>query len=272
MSLSKIFEKVAPVLALFAILAAFALVAWSVQSVQNAYQHGAERAHTPDADHPDAETWTIQRLEDGSYEAKRQTAEAHDAEEEVFGISPEGWIAIFTVVLAIATIGLILATHSLGERADRGLRQLERAYVFFGIRINKGELHFDPASIPADHLAAIFYAQNLGKTPGFIKEFYVRSLPVIPITGNPTYPTSDRYRRVFFSDQPVARDGDQKLARAALDTKEDTLFYGYIKYTDIFRRTHTSRFCIILRAEALRETPPLIYSDLHGPPAWNEWD
>lgn len=181
-------------------------------------------------------------------------------------------IALFTVVLAFATILLWKATNKLGKRADSSTRQLERAYIFFGIKLNDGELPPHPDGLPPNHLAGIFFAENLGKTPGFIKEFYVRSLPVTPIEGEPNYPTSNQYRRVFYASQPVAKEGEQKLARAALDSMEDTLLYGYVKYTDIFKEEHISRFCLILRAEALRETRPIIYYDLHGPAAWNAWD
>jgi hypothetical protein len=77
------------------------------------------------------------------------------------------WLTGFTGVLALSTIGLIVATHNLGARTDRSMRTLERPYV----RVVVTE-HNIPKALAskgrADHQEppyVKFVVANHGKTP-----------------------------------------------------------------------------------------------------------
>lgn len=78
-------------------------------------------------------------------------------------------LTVFTAVLAAATIGLIYATHNLGERADKGMRILERASVhptIIGHNMDDIRRITDP--IASGFPQVTFRATNFGKTPAFI--------------------------------------------------------------------------------------------------------
>lgn len=140
MSFSKIFDRIAPFLALLAVLAAFWLVAVTITEVQGAAQHpsrGGGAFGTP--------------------------------------LTADEIIALFTSALVVSTVGLWIATHSLGVRADRSVHTLERAYIYPVLNnADTTELAsmLDRAlEHTSDHdvrIALKFAFRNLGKTPATI--------------------------------------------------------------------------------------------------------
>jgi hypothetical protein len=147
----------------------FAPPAPAVSEKQNAHQPSAERDQRPADEQHQRETWTITREENAHYVAERQTANERERD-GAFGtpLTAEEIIALFTIVLTVATIGLIWATWSLGERADKGMRALERPYV--GVQLLSHNLvaaFTDDAPIrPWPHVD--FIIVNRGKTPAFL--------------------------------------------------------------------------------------------------------
>ncbi|MDZ4693115.1 hypothetical protein [Terricaulis sp.] len=136
MSLSKSFERAAPLLAVLAVLAIVGLVITTITDN------------------------TSQAVRDGAFGTS---------------LSADEIIALFTVALSVSTVGLWIATHSLGARADRGLHTLERAYVY-PVLSNADSMEvasmLDRAVEHAsDHdvrLALKFSFRNFGKTPATI--------------------------------------------------------------------------------------------------------
>ena len=91
-------------------------------------------------------------------------------EPDWWNIPFEGWVALFTVLLFVSTTGLWTATHLLGERADRGLRTLERAYIFagpvFGIARSRGR--DSPRGIPCWSVPSQQFGKDAGLFEGIL--------------------------------------------------------------------------------------------------------
>jgi hypothetical protein len=106
-----------------------------------------------------------------SHSGDQQPAEVESTERGPLGFSAEWWLVIFTGILTAATIGLIWATHRLGERADRGMRTLERPYVNVALEGANiaGVLQQRSGGNPNGPRPSVFLRfANHGKTPAYI--------------------------------------------------------------------------------------------------------
>lgn len=257
MSPLKIFEKAAPFFALFGALAIIGVVVLAISEAEYANQPSAERdQHAADQEH-EGETWTITREEDGSYKAERQTADVAE-HEGAFGtpLTAEEIIALFTIALVGSTIGLWWATYQLGDRADRGMRILERAYVLPVLHEQDAETigqRIDAImtrSPDSNHLLEVRFAcVNFGKTPATITSvmadlrlegdvFNVREHFVTrPVIG-PGQGTNDLRARMELNPVDAAElligNGQERLILQGVITFEDV--FGREQFQRIFWR------------------------------------
>lgn len=125
-------------------------------------QANGEQAHSSapsiDADEP-------------THRSDEYPAEIKSAERGPLGLSADWWVAIFTGILTAATIGLIWATHRLGERSDRGMRTLERPYVHVALEMANiaAVLQQRSGGNPDGPRAGVVLRfANHGKTPAYI--------------------------------------------------------------------------------------------------------
>jgi hypothetical protein len=162
-------------------------------------------------------------------------------------------LAVLTGVLAGSTLLLWWQTRKSTRISERALTELERAYIFVT----------PVPSIEEGRTIVSLKIDNAGQTPGFVHEGYGTTSVSEP-TGEPSYPPQKNNPRVL--EALVRKDATEIFpTKWWSPITEPHYFYGYIKYTDIFQKEHTSRVCVkIFPAEGKL--------DLAGPPAWNEWD
>ena len=165
-----------------------------------------------------------------------------------------GLIAL-TALLALSTLLLWFYTRRVANAAKAAAEHVpavERAYVFGG-PTDLFLLH--------DQATVRLAMQNYGKTPAIIREWLVEFLAEEPKGREPTYGSSDRTVTneilepcKLFSPATVYRSDDPAP------------FYivGYIVYDDVFRRPHTTRFCVGIARDGK--------AAFAGHPAWNAYD
>jgi len=164
-------------------------------------------------------------------------------------------IVTFTALLALSTLLLWVYTRRVANAARTAAEHLpavERAYVFGG-PTDLFLLH-DQASV---RLAM----QNYGKTPAVIREWLVEFVAQEPRGKKPAYEPTKRtptneilepYK--LFSPPTVFRS----------EIPAPFFIVGYILYDDVFRQSHTTRFCVGVGRDG-----KAAYA---GHPAWNEYD
>jgi hypothetical protein len=138
-------------------------------------------------------------------------------------------------VLTLSTLLLWVYTRRAANAAKRAAEHLpavERAYVFGG-PTDLFLLH-DQASV---RLAM----QNYGKTPAVIREWSVEFVAQEPRGGKPAY---DKSKRTTTNEilEPFKLFSPPTVFRSEIAAP----FYivGYIGYEDVFRKSHTTRFCV----------------------------
>lgn len=165
-------------------------------------------------------------------------------------------LTLFTAVVAFATVGLIWATHTLGVRADRGMRVLERAYVAVSIvrtdirRLleitNAGDFYNPTVSVRLT---------NHGKTPAYLVdgEAWLRIREDEPrahwggielefdrsvIGAGEVWPSPD--------GPPISRKVQQSFKLADLQNikagRASLMFLGHVVYEDIWGNRYKEVF------------------------------
>jgi hypothetical protein len=149
--------------------------------------------------------------------------------------SVERAIVTFTALLAFSTLLLWIYTRRVANAARVAAEHLpavERAYVFGG-PTDLFLLH-DQASV---RLAM----QNYGKTPAVIREWLVEFVAQEPRGSKPGY---DRTKKTATNEilEPFKLFSPPKVFRSEIPAP----FYivGYITYDDVFRQSHTTKFCV----------------------------
>ena len=149
--------------------------------------------------------------------------------------SVERAIVTFIALLALSTLLLWVYTRRVANAAKLAAEHLpavERAYVFGG-PTDLFLLH-DQASV---RLAM----QNYGKTPAVIREWSVQFVAQEPRGGRPAY---DKSKRTTTNEilEPFKLFSPPTVFRSEIAAP----FYivGYIGYEDVFRQSHTTRFCV----------------------------
>lgn len=149
--------------------------------------------------------------------------------------SVERAIVTFIALLALSTLLLWIYTRRVANAAKIAAEHLpavERAYVFGG-PTDLFLLH-DQASV---RLAM----QNYGKTPAVIREWSVEFVAQEPRGGKPAY---DKSKRTPTNEilEPFKLFSPPTVFRSEIAAP--FFIVGYIGYEDVFRQSHTTRFCV----------------------------
>ena len=149
--------------------------------------------------------------------------------------SVERALLTFTALLALSTLLLWVYTRRVANAAKIAAEHLpavERAYVFGG-PTDLFLLH-DQASV---RLAM----QNYGKTPAVIREWSVEFVAQEPRGGKPAY---DKSKRTPTNEilEPFKLFSPPTVFRSEIAAP--FFIVGYIGYEDVFRQSHTTRFCV----------------------------
>jgi hypothetical protein len=138
---------------------------------------------------------------------------------------------------------------------------MERAYVFVGpLKVE--------ATGASDEMRTgtrvFLVAQNFGKTPAIIKAVHAEVADVLPesaiYTKEPKWPQD--YVLGAGQREPAPDEPDETGLYFWSKSPNVQYFFGYVKYTDIFKKLRTSRFCVQLHPQlnafvALHERPDL---------------
>jgi hypothetical protein len=177
---------------------------------------------------------------------------------EKFG-DPNWVIATFTIVLAVSTIGLWISTNKLWKSGDENMRVLERAYLGLGptqIKIVEAD-ETNPR-----HVHVGITVHNVGRTAAFLTKCYGEFSRVPPI-GEP------RYDNGASTGMDLVIGGVTNVPIIPVNFNNrfvgSQFFWGYIEFTDIFRRNHIARFCTEIH-------PDIGKFEVAGSLAWNGWD
>ena len=172
----------------------------------------------------------------------------------LFG-SVEQSLLLITALLALSTLLLWFYTRRLANAARAAAEHVpavERAYVFGG-PTDLFLLH--------DQATVRLAMQNYGKTPAVIREWLVEFLAQEPRGRKPGYDVS---KRTVTNEilEPFKLFSPATVFRSEIPAP----FYivGYIVYDDVFRRSHTTRFCVGVARDGK--------AAFSGHPEWNAYD
>ena len=169
--------------------------------------------------------------------------------------SVERAIVTFIALLALSTLLLWIYTRRVANAAKiaaEDLPAVERAYVFGG-PTDLFLLH-DQASV---RLAM----QNYGKTPAVIREWLVEFMAQEPRGRKPGY---DGSKRTVTNEvlEPFKLFSPPTVFRSEIAAPFHIV--GYIVYDDVFRHSHTTRFCVAVARDGK--------AAFAGHPEWNAYD
>jgi hypothetical protein len=169
--------------------------------------------------------------------------------------SVERGLVILMALLALSTLLLWIYTRRAANAARAAAEHVpavERAYVFGG-PTDLFLLH--------DQATVRLAMQNYGKTPAVIREWLVEFLAQEPRGRKPSY---DGGKRTVTNEilEPFKLFSPAAVFRSEIPAP----FYivGYIVYDDVFRRSHTTRFCVGVARDGK--------AAFGGHPAWNAYD
>jgi len=133
-------------------------------------------------------------------------------------------------------------------------KRVERAYVFAGIE----SLEFSEDN--ANLLVGVTVI-NAGKTPAEIKEF-AHGFIYYPIPAIPPYEITAR----IITDVIFGANTKEKFQRIRIPPPDDKfIFFGFIRYIDIFGDEHISRYCMEVDSTGQ-------FAVTAGDHEWNRWD
>jgi hypothetical protein len=243
-----------------------------------------QQPHRPDyaKRSPESPSTAINDSHPSEQAAKRKEKQAQAAERALDFLNiklSDAIIAVFTIVLAVKTSGVFKETAGLRSAADQQaldmkesvkvaiaaanaakeaadhIPMVERAYLFGGPTQIEA---FADSNLTKFKLSV----DNAGKTPGIISEVCV-SYSLKEPTGEPSY-TDAKVSQVDFAINAGVMGQILPFA-GGMDTIQPFFVAGYYRYIDIFRKQHTSRFC-------LRVHPDTRKFEIAGSRAWNDWD
>jgi hypothetical protein len=169
--------------------------------------------------------------------------------------SVEQSLLVITALLALSTLLLWFYTRRLAHAAKTAAEHVpavERAYVFGG-PTDLFLLH--------DQATVRLAMQNYGKTPAVIREWLVEFLAQEPRGRKPGY---DASKRTVTNEilEPFKLFSPAAVFRSEIAAP----FYivGYIVYDDVFRKKHTTRFCVGVARDGK--------AAFSGHPEWNAYD
>jgi hypothetical protein len=147
------------------------------------------------------------------------------------------------------------------ERAVDAQRDLDRAYMFPGIEPILAKVGEKQARIVQVNMTV----HNNGRTVGFLREAYVGF--VLDLPGAVSFAPEVGERRE--TDMAVGGNDFVKIPIIFhIPDRELRFCIGYIRYQDIFRKFHISRFCF----RFVKEHDGAIRVAVTGGDPWNQWD
>ncbi len=172
----------------------------------------------------------------------------------IFG-SVDRVLIILLALLTLSTLLLLIYTRRVANAAKAAaghIPQVERAYVFGG-PTDLFLLH--------DQATVRLAMQNYGKTPAVIREWLVEFLAQEPRGRKPSY---DETKRTLTNEilEPFKLFSPAAVFRA--DVPAPFYIVGYIIYDDVFRRSHTTRFCVAVARDGK--------AAFGGQSEWNAYD
>jgi hypothetical protein len=180
-------------------------------------------------------------------------------------------LTLFTAVLAFGTLFLALYTAVVARatrRAADHIPTVERAYLFIGpgeIGVRGHAFSPDGKDISGVKLAAWAFIQfsHFGPTPAFVKKIYWENSFAKPTSETPLYLQGQKWEPDLVLRQKKPFNLPKPIE---FSSAQSQYLFGYVQYADIFRKEHTSRFCILIH--------PLLgkWEDAGLPPAWSAWD
>jgi hypothetical protein len=212
-------------------ICALFLVCWAV-ATSATFHSCVEKNQSPNGDF--AKSISQFRVEMGAY---------RDCTGQFIRENRDEVLATFTIVLAVSTMFLWLATRNLVQGADRTAKQQLRAYALLG------ECKID-ASNPDDPKALLRFA-NFGQTPAKrlrvtvnAKTIWGQEIRTLPLT-KPNYRSSvtlggsraETINSVQLS-QCLTGAGIEAIRKGELEL----YIYGLVEYQDVFRQRQISEF------------------------------
>lgn len=173
-------------------------------------------------------------------------------------------IAFFTIILALSTIALWIATSDIVRSAERAsqaqlghAREVERAYVTGG-----GDIMRDMRDAPImPNGKRIFRIDvgNYGKTPAFLRAYDFHFARLADLQAETTArPVAPRWKH----EDRLAPSGHTKSIRTAEVPAGDDAVYGAIWYRDIWQeRDYEFRFILSLSADRSRPNVTGVHQD-----------
>jgi len=176
------------------------------------------------------------------------------AETLIFG-SVDRVLIILLALLTLSTLVLLIYTRRVADAAKAAAAHIpavERAYVFGG-PTDLFLLH--------DQATVRLAMQNYGKTPAVIREWLVEFLAQEPRGRKPSH---DESKRTVTNEilEPFKLFSPAAVFRS--DVPAPFYIVGYIIYDDVFRRSHTTRFCVAVARDGK--------AAFGGQSAWNDYD
>ena len=172
----------------------------------------------------------------------------------LFGSVDRG-LAALTALLGLSTLLLWIYTRRVANAARIAAAHIpavERAYVFGG-PTDLFLLH--------DQATVRLAMQNYGKTPAVIREWLVEFMAQEPRGRKPGY---DGSKRTVTNEvlEPFKLFSPPTVFRSEIAAPFHIV--GYIVYDDVFRHSHTTRFCVAVARDGK--------AAFAGHPEWNAYD
>ena len=218
---------------LFAIVVALALSSFLAPS----YTHCYEEQHAKNAENEKAQPKPI---------PKRSGAEIIlTCQGEFIDRNDKVIVAIFTVVLALSTIFLWLATNNIVNSTEESNRQINRAYMAIG-----GECQIDNGMIRRNKSGERLFrveVGNHGQTLAYLDAFELEFCTEIQATGKPRPDVVTRYTH---SDQSPPGERHRPVGPLIPITRGgDDVAFGTLHYRDIWEGPHYTHFILKIAAD-----------------------
>lgn len=199
------------------------------------------------------------------------------AKGEFFGLSPEGWTAIFTGVLSIFTIGLCVATFKLWDSTDKLVlgaeetaeRQL-RAYVHAAkvrLFLYRPQYYSREQSEGAiQGFGIVMELENSGQTPTR-KAVMSASGRVFndEVPDDFDFPDADQIEIVTFGPGVMLLSPSVSFNRVNIEKYCKILVWGWVEYSDVFNNTPRRRteFCFEIPIRVIQWSEEYIPEFVH---------
>jgi hypothetical protein len=146
-----------------------------------------------------------------------------------------GETKVTDILLAFLTYCLVIVGWFGIRSSERSTRELERAYIF-------GTPQIDTSQKKAGTTFIEILLENYGRTMGTVEIIYGEVSQAVEPHGRPVYKHGSA-RAANGALAPTLGTPVRAPVTFECPTNKDFYFFGFITYSDLFRRTHISRFC-----------------------------